>query len=146
MAVDVTSEIHIRRTREDVAAFAADPENAPDWYANIKQVQWETDPPLKMGSRIAFVANFMGRRLEYTYEVIEYEPGKRLVMSTQQGPFPMETQYSWEDTPGGGTRMILRNRGEPAGFSRIVAPLLSSNMARANAKDLSALKKILEKR
>ena len=99
--------------------------------------------PVAVGSRIAFVAHFLGRRLAYTYEVRELVPEQRLVMSTTEGPFPMETTYTWEPAPGG-TRMTLRNRGEPSGFSRLVAPMMARAMRRANEKDLAKLKARLE--
>ena len=144
MAVDVVTTVEIARPRAEVAAFAADPDNATRWYQNIKSVEWETPRPVAVGSRVAFVASFLGRRLAYTYEVLELAPGERLVMSTAQGPFPMTTTYEWEDTAGGGTRMTLRNAGEPAGFSKVSAPMMASAMRRANRKDLEQLKTILE--
>ncbi len=143
MAVDVVTEIVIARPRAVVAAFAADPDRATSWYLNITQVRWETSPPLVVGSRLAFVAQFLGRRLAYTYEVVEHVPGERFVMRTSQGPFPMETTYTWADE-GDGTRMTLRNAGEPAGFARIGAPLVAAAMRRANSKDLLLLKTLLE--
>jgi hypothetical protein len=144
MPVDVLSEIRIDRPRAEVAAFACDPENAISWYENIESVEWKSPRPLAVGSRIAFVAHFFGRRLEYTYEVKELVPGERFVMATSQGPFPMETSYSWVDSPGGGTVMTLRNRGEPTGFSKLAAPLIAAAMRRANRKDLRKLKSLLE--
>lgn len=144
MAVDVVTTVEIARPRAEVAAFAADPDNAKRWYQNIKSVEWETPRPVAVGSRVAFVASFLGRRLAYTYEVLELAPGERLVMSTAQGPFPMTTTYEWEDTAGGGTRMTLRNAGEPAGFSKVSAPMMASAMRRANRKDLEQLRAILE--
>jgi uncharacterized membrane protein len=144
VSVDVLTEIEIARPRAEVAAFAADPGNAVRWYENIRSVQWETDPPLAVGSRLAFVASFLGRRLAYTYEVREHAPGERFVMATAQGPFPMETTYTWGDAPGGATRMTLRNRGEPSGFASVAAPLMAQAMRRANRKDLRALKALLE--
>src|SRR5690242_17093553 len=116
MAVDVVTEIEISRPRDEVSAFAVDPTNATAWYKNFKAVEWETAPPLVIGSRVRFLAQFLGRTLDYTYEVREFEPGRRFVMSTAQGPFPMETTYTWEDAADGATRMTLRNRGEPSGF------------------------------
>jgi hypothetical protein len=144
LAVDVQTEIEIARPRFEVAAYAADPDNATSWYENIKAVEWETPRPLVVGSRIAFVAEFFGRTLTYTYEIRELATCERLVMSTAQGPFPMETTYTWEDTSEGATRMTLRNRGEPAGFKLLAAPLMSRAMRRANQKDLRRLKEIVE--
>jgi uncharacterized membrane protein len=144
MAVDVLTEVVVTRPLADVAGFAGDPTNAPKWYSNIKSVEWKTAPPVVVGSRMAFVAHFLGRRLAYTYEVVEFSPGTRLVMRTAEGPFPMETTYTWEKLGDTSTRMTLRNRGEPAGFSRVVAPLMASAMRRANQKDLARLKTLLE--
>ena len=144
MAVDVTTEIVIDRPSRQVAAYAADPSHAPDWYTNIESVTWRSEPPVRVGSTMDFVARFLGRRLAYTYEVVDLVPGERLVMRTAQGPFPMETTYTWQPVDGGRTRMTLRNRGEPAGFGRIAAPVMAAAMRRANEKDLAALKRILE--
>lgn len=144
MPVDVLTVTEIGRPRTEVAAFASDPGNATAWYQNIDSVEWRTPPPARVGSQVTFVARFLGRRLAYTYELLELVPGSRLVMSTSEGPFPMETTYTWADAPSGGTRMSLRNRGEPSGFSKVVTPVLEQAMRRANAKDLARLKQILE--
>jgi Polyketide cyclase / dehydrase and lipid transport len=146
MNVDVQTEIEIGRPRSEVAAYACDPDNATTWYQNITAIEWKSPRPLAVGSRVAFVAQFLGRRLEYTYEVKELIPGERFVQSTAEGPFPMETTYTWDDGPVGGTIMRLRNRGEPAGFSKLAAPVMAGAMRRANQKDLARLKSILESR
>lgn len=134
----------IARPPDAVASYAADPSNAPEWYVNIDSVEWRTPSPLQLGSQVEFVARFLGRTLRYTYEFVELSPGRRLVMRTQQGPFPMETMYTWAPEGNGSTRMTLRNRGRPAGFSAWMAPLMRPAMRRANRKDLSRLKAILE--
>ena len=144
MAVDVVCERTIARPREEVAAYVADPDNTTAWYSNIKAVEWQTPPPLSVGTRVAFVAKFLGRRLAYTFEIREHAPGERLVMSTAQGPFPMETTYTWEDAGPGATRMTLRNRGEPSGFKKVAAPVMAAAMRRAMTKDLQRLSGILE--
>ena len=145
MAVDVVTEIIIERPSRQVAAYAADPSNAPLWYANIESVSWQTPPPITVGSRIDFVARFLGRRLAYTYEIVDLVPGQRLVMRTAQGPFPMETTYTWQPLGETRTRMTLRNRGEPTGFSTVAAPVMAAAIRRANQKDLANVKRILER-
>lgn len=142
--VDVLTEIQIACSLKKTAEFAANPDNAPEWYENIKSAEWKTQKPLAKGSQIAFTAYFLGRRLEYIYKVTEYVPAQKLVMQTSAGPFPMETTYLWE-TVGEHTRMTLRNRGNPSGFLKLFAPFMESAMRRANKKDLARLKTILEK-
>ncbi|UOY03683.1 SRPBCC family protein [Blastococcus sp. PRF04-17] len=144
--VDVVTETVIRRPVAEVAAYASDPTHAPEWYVNIASVEQETPPPLAVGSRMAFVATFLGRRLAYTYEITELVPGERLVMRTAQGPFPMETTYTWQALDAGTTRMTLRNRGRPSGFAGIAAPVMAAAMRRANHKDLATLRTLLEQR
>jgi len=142
--VDVRTEIMIECPREKVSEYAANPDHAPEWYVNIRSAEWKTAKPLAVGAQIAFKAQFLGRELAYIYQIVEYTPGKILMMRTADGPFPMETTYTWESVTSNSTRMTLRNRGNPTGFSKLLAPFMSSMMKRANNKDLKKLKEILE--
>ena len=144
MSVDVVTEIEIDAPPHEVSTYAADPDNAPNWYEKIASIEWVTAPPLALGSKMKFVAHFLGRKLVYTYEVVEYKAGRKLVMRTAEGPFPMETTYLWEKLDGDRTRMTLRNRGAPKGFSKLMAPLMRGAMKKANEADLRALKALFE--
>lgn len=143
-SVDVVVSETIRRPVDVVADYTSDPSHAPQWYANISEVEWRTQPPVQVGSEVAFVAHFLGRELRYTYEIVEHTP-RSLVMRTAQGPFPMQTSYRYDPLPDGATRVTLRNRGTPSGFSRLAAPLMGIAMRRATSKDLRALKDVLER-
>ena len=142
--VNVSTATTIRRPVGEVARFASDPGNATQWYANIKSVEWKTSKEIRVGSKIRFMAQFLGKRLEYTYEIVEFIPNEKFVMRTADGPFPMETTYLWESLPGNETRMTLINRGSPKGFSKFLAPFMSLAMRNANRKDLARIKDILE--
>jgi len=144
VSVDVTTSIIIRRSRQEVFAFAADLDRTASWYRNVISVRWLTQKPLAVGSLVVFTARFLGRQLTYTYEVRNLVPAERLVMGTQEGPFPMETTYTWEDEAEDITRMTLRNRGEPSGFANVTAPVMVRAMRRANRKDLEQLKRLIE--
>ena len=143
--VDVVTEIIINSSISQVSEYAANPDNAPKWYVNINSAEWRTPKPLANGSQIAFKAKFLGRELAYVYEIVEFIPGKKLVMKTAQGPFPMETIYTWKEMDANRTKMTLRNMGNPTGFSKIFSPFMSSMMRKANMNDLKIIKEILEK-
>ncbi len=142
--VDVITEINIKQPIEMVSIYATDPDNAPLWYENIISSDWQTQKPLSIGSRIAFKARFLGKELSYVYEIVEFIPGQKLVMRTIDGPFPMETTYTWKAINNNETKMVLRNRGEPSGFSKVFSPFMSFMMKKANKKDLMKIKSILE--
>ncbi|MBU8880881.1 SRPBCC family protein [Bacillus sp. FJAT-29790] len=142
--VDVITEIKIQCPLDKVSEYAANPDNAPKWYVNIHSAEWQTQKPMTIGSRIAFKAHFLGRQLAYVYEIAEFIQGQKLVMRTADGPFPMETTYTWEAIDDNITRMTLRNKGNPTGFSKLFAPFMSTMMMQANKKDLKKIKEILE--
>ena len=144
MNVDIQVETTINRPVLVIAAYAGDPSNAPRWYRRIDTAVWVTQPPVQVGSQVTFRAKFLGKELVYTYEIVELTPAVSLTMRTAQGPFPMETTYTWSAITESSTRMTLRNHGQPTGFSKFTAPLMSTAMKRAMTQDLRQLKTILE--
>jgi uncharacterized protein YndB with AHSA1/START domain len=143
MHVDVLNTVVIDRPVGDVSQYAADPDNAPQWYETSRLSSGTQRVRCKSGLEPISSRAFRGRRLACTYEVVELVPGRRLTMRTPGPRFPMETTYTWDDEHGA-TRMALRNRGTPSGFSAWLAPLMSLMVGRANRKDLALLKRRLE--
>jgi len=143
--IDVSTEIDINCSKAKVAEYSANPDNAPKWYVNIKAAKWKTPKPLQVGSQIVFKAKFLGKLLVYIYEISEYAAEQKMVMKTIIGPFPMETIYTWKSIDGNITRMSLQSKGNPGGLSKLLTPLLSFAIKKANNKDLQRLKEIIEK-
>jgi hypothetical protein len=142
--VSVLTQTKIARPRDEVAAFAADPDRAPLWCGRIVSVGWETPRPLGVGSRLVFETRLIGRTLSQIYEVTVHSPPHKLVMRARDGRFPSETTYTWHETIDGHTRMTLRNVGEPEGVIRMAGPLFETAMRRRCRKDLKVLRALLE--
>jgi uncharacterized membrane protein len=142
--VNVVTEITINCPISKVSEYVTNPDHAPEWYVNIHSVEWKTPKPLRLGSQIAFKAKFLGRELAYVYEIVEFIPEKKFVMKTANGPFPMETIYTWQTLDENHTRMILQNKGKPKGFNKIMSLFMPVMMRRANLRDLKKIKTILE--
>lgn len=140
MSTDVSVERRIERPREEVAAYAVDWRNDMDWIGALNEVELVQDEPLQ----VARVAGFLGKRIEYVNEVVEHEPGRRLVMRSVKAPFPMTVTYEFEDAGDGGSVMRIHTQGDASGFYRVAGPLLSRSVKRGLERDLATLKERLE--
>ena len=143
MAVDVQAEVLIKRPRNDVASYAMDPNNDPVWISGIVEARALTKPPLSRGTRVERVAKFLGKRIEYVLEVVEYDPESLLVMKSIKGPFPMDVSYRFEEAADG-TLARIQVQGEASGFYKIAGPVMSRAVKRSITNDLKSLKKLLE--
>jgi uncharacterized membrane protein len=140
VSTDVSVERRVQRSREEVAAYAADWRNDKDWIGALDEVRLVQEDPL----HVARVASFLGKRIEYVNEVAEHEPGWRLVMRSVRAPFPMTVTYEFEDADNGGSVMRIRAQGDASGFYRLAGPLLSRAVKRGLERDLDQLKTNLE--
>ena len=143
MSIDVKTEVVINRSKDDVARFAMNPGNDPSWIGGIVEARTLTDPPFNKGTKVARVATFLGKRIKYVTEVIDYEPTGRLVMHSVKGPFPMTIRYQFEET-GGGTLVRIQNQGEVRGFFKLAGPVVAGLLKRSVTRDLAKLKELLE--
>ena len=144
MSIDISVATTIGRPREEVAEFATDPTNDTAWIGGISEARVVTDGPPGPGSRVARVASFLGKRIEYVNEVDELVPGERLVMHSVAGPFPMRITYEFADA-GDGSVARIRVEGDAGGFYAIATPILRRKVRRSVEADLARLKHLLER-
>jgi uncharacterized membrane protein len=141
MSTDVSVERRVERPRDEVAAYAADWRNDEEWIGALDEVRLVQEEPLQ----VARVASFLGKRIEYVNEVVEHEPGRRLVMRSVKAPFPMTVTYEFEDAGDGASVMRIRTQGDASGFYRLAGPLLARAVKRGLERDLGQLKERLER-
>jgi hypothetical protein len=144
MAIDVQTEVLIRRPRTEVAAFMFDPTHDAIWTTGVVECRPLTEGRLRAGSRVERVTKFLGRQFGYTYEVVDADEDGFVEMKVEQ-PFPMRIRYELVDASGG-TIARIRARGDATGFFRVAAPFMSRMVRRNITNDLETLKEYLEAR
>ena len=145
MSTDVTVVTRIARPRPEVAGYATDWRNDPTWIRALRDVRLVTGEPFGVGSQVARVAGFLGRKMEYINEVVEWDGDRRFEMKSVKAPFPMTVVYEFEDAEGDATLMRIRAGGDASGFYRIAAPALNLAVRRGIQGDLAQLKELLER-
>lgn len=150
--MDVTVRTVFEAPRSLVAEVSGDPSQAWRWFSTIRSVRWHGEPAVTEGAVVDLVSRFLGRELAYTYRIVDLVPGERLVMRTEEGPFPMETTFTWWDeepldVPGAASRprtgMSLRNAGRPKGMTTLGSGAVTLGMKRAMHRDLERLRLVL---
>ena len=143
MGINVTAEVGIKRSRDDVAAYATNPDNDTQWIGGIREAKMLTDGPVGQGTQVERVASFMGKRIQYILEVTDFAPGERMAMRSIKGPFPMQVSYEFEESSDGCLARI-QVRGDSSGFFKIASPVLAQGVKKNIGKDLKNLKAIME--
>ena len=148
MAIDVQAQLLINKPKDDVAEYATNPHNDPLWVSGIIESKMLTEPPLAQGSQVERVASFLGKRIQYILEVVDWEPGTPMGMHSIKGPFPMDVTYEFQEALSEsvelGTLARIHVKGEASGFFKLASPLLAQAVKRSIGKDLKNLKRIME--
>jgi uncharacterized membrane protein len=143
MGIDVSVTTEIARPADEVAAYAMEAENDPTWIGGISSARRLTPGPTAVGTQVERVAHFLGRRIDYVMEVTELDPGRRIVLQSIRGPFPMRVTYSFEPVAGC-TCVGLRVEGDAEGFYRLAGGLMGRAVRRNLRKDVTRLREICE--
>jgi hypothetical protein len=141
----IERSIEIARPVEAVFAFTHDPANDAMWQPTIAESRVLTEGPMRVGTRIAEVRRFLGRRIEATYEVTELEPNRRSSIKTTSGPIPLTGSYVLEPVDGR-TRFTMRLETDAHGFFKLAEPVFARMARREMESNLGHLKDLLESR
>ncbi len=145
MALNVTAETIIDRLKKDVAAYAFDPVNDPVWIGGIKEANLLTEKPIGKGTKVQRIAGFMGKKIDYIMEVIEFEEDNLMVIESIKSPFPMKVTYKFDEA-GNRTQAMIKVEGNSKGFYKLADFLMGSKVKKNISEDLKRLKKIMEEK
>jgi uncharacterized membrane protein len=141
--IKVENSVVISRPVHEVFEFVSKIENLPQWAGPVLDAKQTSDGPIGVGTTQTQVAQFLGRRIEASHEVTEYEPNKKLSTKTTSGPLPMEVHYILEPAEGG-TRVSLEGNVDAGGLFKLAEPIVGRMLKRQTASDAANLKDLLE--
>lgn len=138
-----SASVVIDRPIEEVFSFVTRIEDHPRWMSFARQAQVTSEGPVQVGSTYLYNGEFLGRKMETTGEVVEYEVPRRYGWRATSRPFPSEGSWAFEAVDGG-TRVTLTMSAEPGGFFSLAASVLMRMGRRIIEADLANLKELLE--
>ena len=140
----IEHSVTINRPLAEVYDYVVDIDNAHQWRSGIVEAK-KTSPHVALGATAREVLQFMGRKIENTYQVTRYEPPDVFAFKTISGPILMEGTYSFEAVAEG-TKVDFVIRGEPTGLFKLAQGLLESTARQQIKADHSKLKLVMESR
>jgi carbon monoxide dehydrogenase subunit G len=136
--MEVMTSVEVAPPPEDVFAYISDAENNPQWQSGMVSAHWSTDGPIGVGSTYDQVATFLGRRIESTFEVEAYVPGRMIKASSTGGSFPI-TFTRMVEPNGAGSKVTAIIEGDASGFFKVAEPILAWLVQRSVDGDYRAL-------
>jgi uncharacterized protein YndB with AHSA1/START domain len=141
------ASVVINRPVEEVFEFVTNPKNVLLWHSSTLESEQTSEGPMGVGTTVRSVGQFMGRRMEMTAEVTEYEPNRKIKYKGASGPRSVEASYTFEPVEGG-TGISFVGEGETGGFFKRLFGLVDSIFVRMAQRgmetDFANLKDILE--
>jgi uncharacterized membrane protein len=142
--IKVENSIVINRPVDEVFEFVSNIENNPLWQGATLEAKKTSEGALRVGSTSATVTKFLGRRIEASGEITEYEPNQKLSSKITSGPIPAKSSASFERAAEGQTKFSIVFEADATGFFKLAEPLVRRAAQRQIDNDHATLKDILE--
>lgn len=143
--IEVEVTIEVDRPPDEVFAFWSDWTNNPRWQSGMEGCTGTSEPPLRVGSTYDQEARFLGRPIRSSFEVVEYEPDRRIRIRTTASTLPLDITREVQPQPDGGTRLHATIRGAPPGWMSLFDPLTRRMVERNVRADYERLRRLLDR-
>lgn len=141
--IKMEQSIVINRPREEVFAFLVNPANETQWQADLVDSKFTSSGDIGIGTKGRDLRQFMGKQIETTWEVTEYQPSHKMAFRIIKGPIPFQASYAFESVHGG-TKLSFKAWAETKGVSKLFDPLVNRMGQKQYERDLATLKAVLE--
>jgi carbon monoxide dehydrogenase subunit G len=136
------AEIHTTRALEAVFDYLSRFDSAAEWDPGIESAKMLTPEPVGLRSRFELVARFAGGRVPLEYEIVEFEPGRRVVLRAENASIRSTDTISFHPE-GSGTRVVYDALLEPKRARRFAEPVLGFVFRRIADRAAAGLRRAL---
>lgn len=137
----IEADVVINRPVETVFAYTNDSSHLKEWNSDVIEAH-ASETPLRVGSTLTVVRKLLGRRVDATYEVNQFQLNKSFASRTE-APVPSALTFTFEQVPGG-TRLRMAGDAELRGLWKLTWPMLQGTYRKQMQRNLNTLKAILE--
>ena len=141
--MQLSAERRIQRPASEVAEFFFNSSNNPRWQKGMRRCEWETPPPIAVGSTYLQEASFVGRTISSRFEVTEYTPGQSITIDTIESTFPITVTRLVEPIDSRSCRVMAEISGGPGGIMKLLAPVTQRLAQRSVDADYDRLVALL---
>jgi carbon monoxide dehydrogenase subunit G len=137
-----SAEMHTARDPGAVFDYLSRFDSAAEWDPGIASAKMLTPEPVGLGSRFALVARFVGREVPLDYEIVEFDPGRRVVLRAENGSIRSTDTISFH-AEGSGTRVVYDALLEAKRARRFAEPVLGIVFRRIADRAAAGLRRAL---
>jgi len=134
--------VEIDRPVEEVFAYFTDVARIPEWNSMVLEVT-PSARPIKIGTTATIRMRMLGRTIEATQEVLEYETNRKVVVRTP-APLAVTDTFTFEPLASGRTRLTYGSVGTTSGFFKLADPIVARVAKKQLTAQLETLKELLE--
>ena len=118
------ASIDIQQPREDVFAYLSDFSTTREWDPGVVEAERLNGQAVGEGTEFRLVAEFLGRKNELTYRIVEYDPPHAVTFLGENATVISRDRITFESTAAG-TRVTYDADLALKGLLRIADPLLA---------------------
>jgi hypothetical protein len=143
--INLNMSTMIYRPVKQVFDFMSTPENDFQWQYGTLASAKISEGLSQVGTSFRSIGHLLGRRVQSTFEVTEYEPNRKYGFKSLSGPLRFHTSYTFE-VDKGVTRIDISTQVNAINFYQVNQGVLEKGMKKQLKENLAMLKELLEAR
>lgn len=133
------ASIDVQQPRDEVFAYLSDFSTTQEWDPGVVEAERLNNQPVQAGTEFRLVAEFLGRKNELTYRIVEYEPPHAVTFLGENASVVSRDRITFEPSADGGTHVTYDAKLDLKGVLKIADPLLGLAFNRVGDRALAGL-------